>query len=68
MPPELPREQAVPNEETRMAMLRAEAKMYGLIPDDNPWFNNIGDFIAYLEADDISDLAYSRKANENNEK
>lgn len=51
IPFELVPAQEVPNEETRMAMLRAEAKMYGLIPDDDPRFDNVDDLMAYLEAE-----------------
>lgn len=39
-----------PNEATRRAMVMAEAKELGLIPDDDPRFNNADDFIASLEA------------------
>ena len=41
----------VPNEETRRAMLLAEAKEMGLIEDDAVTFDNADDFIAYLEAE-----------------
>lgn len=40
----------MPNEETRRAMLLAEAKEMGLIEDDAVAFNNVDDAIAYLEA------------------
>lgn len=40
----------VPNDETRRAMVAAEAKMLGLIPDDAPAFDNADDAMAYLEA------------------
>ena len=40
----------VPNEETRRAMVAAEAKMLGLIPDDAPSFDNADDAMAFLEA------------------
>ena len=39
-----------PSEETRLAMLRAEAKMAGIVPDDDPAFDDVDDFIASLEA------------------
>lgn len=39
------------NEETRRAMLLAEAKEMGLIEDDAVTFDNADDFIAYLEAE-----------------
>lgn len=38
-----------PTEETRLAMLRVEAKAAGLIPDDDPAFDNVEDFFASLE-------------------
>lgn len=41
----------IPNEETRRAMIAAEAKALGLIPDDSPIFNNPDDLMTYLEAD-----------------
>ena len=34
-----------PTEETRLAMLRAEAKAAGLIPDDDPRFGSVDDFM-----------------------
>lgn len=40
----------VPNEETRRAMLLAEAKEMGLVEDDAIRFDNADDAIAYLEA------------------
>ena len=39
----------VPNEETRLAMLRAEAKSAGIISDDDPSFSSVEDAMAYLE-------------------
>ena len=39
----------VPTEETRMAMLRAEAKAAGLIPDNDPGFTDPDEFFASLE-------------------
>lgn len=38
-----------PNEETRRALVAAEAKELGLIPDDSPVFNDIDKLIAYLD-------------------
>lgn len=38
-----------PTEETRLAMLRAEAKAAGIIPDEDPSFGNADDFLASLE-------------------
>ncbi len=40
----------IPNEETRRAMLLAEAKAMGLIEDDAVTFENADDALAYLEA------------------
>ena len=39
-----------PTEETRLAMLRAEAKAAGLIPDGDPGFTDPDEFFASLEA------------------
>lgn len=39
-----------PNEETRRAMVEAEARELGIIPDDSPSFTDVGELIAYLEA------------------
>lgn len=38
----------VPNEETRRAMVEAEAKMMGLIEDDSPRFTNAKDAMNWL--------------------
>lgn len=38
------------NEETRRAMVAAEAKALGLVPDDAPVFQNANDALDYLEA------------------
>lgn len=38
-----------PTEETHLAMLRAEAKAAGLIPDNDLSFDNVEDFFAALE-------------------
>jgi CRP-like cAMP-binding protein len=40
----------VPNETTLRAMVGAQAKELGLIPDDSPSFTNADDAIAYLES------------------
>lgn len=40
----------VPNEETRRAMVLAEAKDLGIIEDDAVAFDTVDDAIAYLEA------------------
>lgn len=40
----------VPTEETRRAMILAEAKETGLVEDDAVTFSNVDDAIAYLEA------------------
>ena len=39
-----------PTEETRLAMLRAEAKASGLIPDDDPPYSDVDSLIESLEA------------------
>jgi len=39
-----------PTEETRRAMVAAEAKELGLIPDDSPTFANADELMSYLEA------------------
>ena len=39
-----------PTEETRRAMVAAEAKALGLIPDDAPVFQNSADVLDYLES------------------
>ena len=39
-----------PTEETRKAMVAAEAKALGLLPDDAPVFDNSDDVIDFLEA------------------
>lgn len=51
VPFELEAAEPVPNEETRRAMVLAEAHAYGLIPDDTPSFTNVDDLIASLMAD-----------------
>ena len=40
----------VPNEETRRAMILADAKEMGLIRDDAATFGNVEDALSYLEA------------------
>lgn len=40
----------VPNEETRRAMILADAKEMGLIKDDAATFDNVEDALSYLEA------------------
>ena len=49
VPFELVAKTNAPNEETRLAMLRAEAKSAGIIPDDDPSFDNVEDAMKYLE-------------------
>lgn len=39
----------LPNEETRRAMIEAEAKAIGLIPDDAPGFTDVDGLIAFLD-------------------
>ena len=38
-----------PNEETRRAMIAAEAKELGLIPDDAPGFTDADELVAFLD-------------------
>ena len=38
-----------PTEETRRAMVAAEAKSLGLIPDDSPAFSSVDDLMVYLD-------------------
>lgn len=38
----------IPNEETRRAMVEAEAKTMGIIPDDSPKFTNAQDAMQWL--------------------
>lgn len=39
----------VPNETTRKAMLEAEAKVEGIIPDNSPRFDNVDDLLKSLD-------------------
>ena len=41
-----------PTEETRRAMVMAEAKELGIIADDSPSFNSVDDTMAYLDRED----------------
>ncbi len=41
----------IPNEETHRALVEAEAKALGLIPDDSPAFTNADDLMAFLDSD-----------------
>lgn len=50
VPFELEAPKEIPNEETRRAMLVAEAKELGLIADESPKFDNTDDAIAYLRS------------------
>ncbi|CCI87697.1 type II toxin-antitoxin system RelB/DinJ family antitoxin [Lactobacillus gigeriorum] len=43
----------IPNETTRKAMLLADAKEAGLIPDDSPSFDNVDDFMQSLYGDNV---------------
>lgn len=52
VPFEILTESAVPNKTTRRAMLEAEAKAEGLIPDDSPRFDNVDDLIKSLDEED----------------
>lgn len=38
-----------PNEETRLALVAAEAKELGLISDDAPAFDNVDELMAFLD-------------------
>lgn len=40
---------ATPTDETRRAMVAAEAKALGLMPDDSPSFNDFEQLFSYLE-------------------
>lgn len=42
---------SVPNEQTRIAMITAEAKELGIIPDDSPRFSNADDAMTFLDAE-----------------
>lgn len=44
--------EAMPNEITRKALLAAEAKEMGLIPDDSKVFNSVDDAMHYLDQED----------------
>lgn len=41
----------IPNETTRKAMILAEAKELGLIPDDSPIFSNVDDMMEFLDGE-----------------
>ncbi|WP_270451811.1 type II toxin-antitoxin system RelB/DinJ family antitoxin [Lactobacillus crispatus] len=41
----------IPNETTRKALLLADAKDEGLIPDDSPSFDNVDDLMKSLDED-----------------
>lgn len=51
IPFEILTEPEVPNDTTRKAMLLAEAKDEGLVPDDSPSFNNVDDLMKALDKD-----------------
>lgn len=40
----------VPTEETRLAMLMAEAKSAGVVPDGSPGYTDVDEFVDALEA------------------
>lgn len=50
VPFELAPAKEVPNETTRRAMVEAEAKELGLLPDDAPTFSDADELLAYLDA------------------
>lgn len=51
IPFEILTEPEVPNDTTRKAMISAEAKDEGIIPDDSPSFNNADDLMKSLDED-----------------
>lgn len=51
IPFEILSERSEPNLSTRRAMVEAEAKELGIIPDDTPGFDNIEDLKHYLDED-----------------
>ena len=51
IPFELAVPQSTPNEVTRRALVEAEAKELGLIPDDSPSFNDVDSLMDFLESD-----------------
>lgn len=51
IPFEVLTETEIPNNTTRKAMLLADAKDEGIIPDDSPSFNNIDDLMNSLDED-----------------
>lgn len=46
-------ETEIPNKTTRKAMLLADAKEAGLIPDDSQSFDNVDDFMQSLHGDNV---------------
>ena len=51
IPFELKAADVVPNEETRRAMVLAEAKAMGLLEDDSPSFSDADDLMAFLDGE-----------------
>ena len=51
IPFEILTEQSEPNLTTRKALVAAEAKALGIIPDDTPSFTNVNDLKEYLDAE-----------------
>lgn len=51
IPFEILTEARVPNDTTKKAMLEAEAKAAGVIPDESPEFDNVEDLIKSLDED-----------------
>lgn len=49
IPFEIVAEHEQPTETTRKALVKAEAKELGIIPDDSPSFDNMGDLKNYLD-------------------
>ena len=51
IPFELKAADEIPSEETRRAMVLAEAKAMGLIPDDAPSFSDADELMAFLDGE-----------------
>lgn len=51
IPFEVLTEPEIPNKATKKALLLAEAKEEGLIPDDSPQFDNVDDLMNSLDSD-----------------
>ena len=51
IPFEILTESDIPNEITKKALVTAEAKELGIIPDNDPSFDNVDDLMTYLNKD-----------------